>query len=1039
MGVHLNIDQYHHWIRLEQDNTAVYVNPESVDWIIPSAAGDRLLQKLIATKGQGGTKQDPAQSLAPGDRDLSAIVRESQFLSLLKSPDVADFKGRSHVLSLKRLKEFWLHITDQCNLACRHCLFSCSSKTSRTMDFGMITAAVSQAYALGTRIFYLTGGEPLVHLDFQNICRLILTEYPDTMLVILTNGIRIPGHLDFFKTLPCDRLFLQVSLDGIEETNDRLRGAGAFAKTTAALGALKGSNIVTTLSMVVHPDNFHQMTKMVELGVEFSVNAVHYMWLLTTGRASSQPAVSMEELFNRLIEAHDMAQAHGISIDNITNLAARVFSTPGTRYDLGNAGWESLALDPDGVIYPTPALIGSKETECGNISQGLETVWRNSEALETLRSLSVKDDPVYGTNPLKYIVGGPDIDHSFHTGGSYLGHDPYLPLYSRLALWLMVQSAQIITEAPWPQIRRKMGERLLNCEKDGECVALTHSNCVLTLADTHGVVGDFYSAAALQENTDITNPVCYPDAEMSHIPKDARIRSYGCGSPVLDAGVSLGDTVVDLGCGAGVECYIAARKTGPSGQVFGIDMLDHMLALARKPLGDVAQNLGYENVSFKKGFLEQLPLADNTVDLVISNCVINLSQDKRQTFAEIFRILAPGGRIFISDVVTDVPCPPEIQNDAVLRGACLSGALVQPQLMSILESAGFSRIRVVKRFFYKEVLNHKFFAVTYTAFRPKAVEKTMVVYPGPHAAVMTDDGQLLLRGQSSETIRPSDAGEDTTIFELDHMGTVANIEAMNACSCELPLPPAAENNATLDQPAASIPEMGATFQQDCMLCGKPLVYLEEERLTSCVFCGNEYSANAVCEHGHFVCDHCHGKDMVEVVKHVCTHTGATDMIDLMNQLRSHPSFPLHGPEHHFAVPGVITAVYRNLGGDIQDSDITTAIDRGRGVPGGVCAFWGTCGAAIGAGIALGVILKSTPLKPKARQIVQQVAEAIIHDLNRIEAARCCQREVWTTFKTVARLSKTFLPLPLKAQGDVQCRQQGKNRECIRDACPYFKV
>jgi len=1034
----LDTDQYHSWIRLEQDNTAVYVNPESVDWIVPSAAGDRLLQKLMSPKAQNGTKERQASAFTPGDTDVSAI-RESQFLSLLKSPETADYTGRAHALTLKALKECWLHITDQCNLACRHCLFSCSSRTSRTMDFDMITSTVCQAYGLGTRIFYLTGGEPLVHPDFQKICRLILNKYPDTMLVILSNGILIPAHLDFFNTLPCDRLFLQVSLDGLEETNDRLRGAGAFAKTTAGLTALKGSDIITTLSMVVHPDNFHQMTKMVELGAKFSVNAIHYMWLLTTGRASTQLAVPLDELFNYLIEAHDMAAAHDLAIDNITNLSARVFSTPGTKYDLGNAGWESLALGPDGMIYPTPALIGSKETVCGHISQGLETVWRNSDVLGTLRRLSVKDDPVYGDNPLKYIVGGPDIDHSFHTGEAYLGHDPYLPLYNRLALWLMVQSAQITKEAPWPQIRRKMGEKLLHCEKEGESVALTHSNCVLTLTDTHGVVGQFYSAAAKQENTDITNPVCYPDAEISHIPKSARIRSYGCGSPVLDAGISLGDTVVDLGCGAGVECYIAARKTGPSGQVIGIDMLDHMLALARKPLGDVAQNLGCRNVSFKKGFLEQLPLADKTVDLVISNCVINLSQDKRQTFAEIFRILAPGGRIFISDVVTDDPCPPEIQNDAVLRGACLSGALVQPQLMSILESAGFSRIRVVKRFFYKEVLNHKFYAVTYTAFRPMPAEKTVVFYPGPHAAVMTDDGQLLLRGVSSESIRPLDAREDTTIFELDHMGNVSNIEAVNACSCELPPTLVDENDATLSQTAAPFPETGTKFQQDCMLCGQPLVYLEEQRQETCVFCGNQYPANAVCEQGHFVCNLCHGKDMVDVVKHICTHTDATDMIDLINQLRSHPSFPLHGPEHHFAVPGVITAVFRNLGGDITNSDITTAIDRGRAVPGGVCAFWGTCGAAVGAGIAFGIILKSTPLKPKARQIVQQVSEAVIHDLSRIEAARCCQREVWTTLKTVARLSEVYLPLVLKADGEVQCRQQGKNRECIREACPYFKV
>ena len=1035
----MNTDQDNSWIRLEEESTAVYVNTESVDWIVPSAAGDRLLQKLKSSQAENGTNKGRGPAPATGNAEFNTIIRESQFLSLLKSPDVGDYQGRAHALTLKSLKEFWLHITDQCNLACRHCLFSCSSKTSRTMDFDTIFSAVSQAYNLGTRIFYLTGGEPLVHPDFQKICRLILNEYPDTLLAILTNGILIPDHLNFFNTLPGDRLFLQVSLDGLEEANDRLRGAGAFARTTAALDMLKGSNIITTLSMVVHPENFHEMTKMVELGAKLSVNAIHYMWLLTTGRASTQPKVPMDELFNNLIEAWDCAQTCGLSIDNITNLAARVFSTPGTRYDLGNAGWESLALDPDGMIYPTPALIGSIETACGPISQGLETVWRTSDLLETLRSLSVKDDPVFGDHPLRYIVGGPDIDHSFHTGGAFLGHDPYLPLYSRLALWLMVESAKVTKEASFPQIRRKMGEKLLHCEKEGESVALTHSNCVLTLADTHGVVGQFYSEAARQENTDITNPVCYPDEEMPHIPQSARIRSYGCGSPVLDAGISLGDTVVDLGCGAGVECYIAARKTGPSGQVIGIDMLDHMLKLARKPLGDVAENLGYGNVAFKKGFLEQLPLADQTVDLVISNCVINLSQDKRQTFAEVFRILAPGGRIFISDVVTDEPCPPEIQNDAVLRGACLSGALVQPQLISILESTGFSRIRVVKRFFYKEVLNHRFYAVTYTAFKPKAPEKTTVFYPGPHAAVMTDDGQLLLRGRTSQACRSSDAGEDTTVFELDDMGNVSNIEVENTCSCELPPTLADGKNTTVGHKAPPVPETGTRFQQDCMLCGKPLVYLEEERQEACVFCGDQYSANAVCEQGHFVCDHCHGKDMVDVVKHICTHTHATDMIDLMNQLRRHPSFPLHGPEHHFAVPGVIAAVYRNLGGDITNSDIISAIDRGRGVPGGVCAFWGTCGAAVGAGIAFGVILKSTPLKPKARQIVQQVSEAIIHELNRIQAARCCQREVWTTFKIVAQLSEVYLPVILRAHGDVQCRQQGKNRECVRDACPYFKV
>ncbi len=1028
-------NQYEDWVRLELDNTAVYIKPETPDWIVPSASGDRLLQNIIASGNRNIKENTGNRSVPPGDTDFSSTVREAQFLSLLESAKINDYKGRAHALTLNALKECWLHITNRCNLACRHCLFSCSAGTSGTMGIDMISSMVCQAYALGARIFYLTGGEPMVHTGFKEICRLILDDHPDTMLVILTNGILIPQYRDLLASLPCDRLFLQVSLDGLEDTNDALRGTGSFAKTAAGFKVLGQLNITTTLSMVVHPDNYLQMPQMVRLGAGFSVASIHYMWLLTTGRASAAPAVPMDELFNILIQCHDLAVAHNLTIDNITNLSTRVFSTPGTKYDLGNAGWESLALDPGGRIYPTPALIGREETICGHISQGLENVWRNSEVLCSLRNLSVKDDAASQANPLKYIVGGGDIDHSVLSGGAYLGHDPYVPLYNRLALWLMIQSARITEEQHWPQIRRKMGERLLHCIQNGEGVALTHSNCVLTLADTHGVVGQFYSAAAEDENTDITNPVCYPDPEISHIPKAARIRSYGCGSPVLDAGVSPGQTVVDLGSGAGVECYIAARKSGPQGRVIGIDMLDNMLALARQSLGDVAASLGYGNVEFKKGFLEQLPLDDNTADLVISNCVINLSEDKRQTFSEILRILKPGGRIFISDVVTDAPCPPEIQNDAKLRGQCLSGALVQHHLISILESAGFSRIRIVKRFFYKEVLGHKFYSITYTAFRPLPPEKSGMLYPGPHAAVLTDDGDLLLRGQSLDASWPYDAQGDTAIFKLDPMGNVANIEAVNACSCGLP----PEHETPPTPRPTLIHETGLKFQQDCMHCGKPLVYLTEDRPEVCVFCKTQYPANAVCEDGHFVCDHCHSKDMVDVVKHICTHTDERDMIDLFNLLRRHQSFPIHGPEHHFAVPGVITAVFRNLGGNITDKEITTAIDRGRAVPGGACAFWGTCGAAVGAGIAFGIILKSTPLAPNARQIVQQVSEAIIHDLNQIPAARCCQREVWTTLKTAARLSQIHLPLTLKAQGSVQCRQQGRNKECIHKDCPYFKV
>ncbi len=1045
----LSTNKFENWVRLEFDNTPVFVRPDTPDWIVPSAAGDRLLQNVIKFGEMAVIGDRRYHAKTSGGADFADIVRVSQFLSLLASPPVDDYTGRADILELTQLKECWLHITNQCNLSCRHCLFSCSSKTRTTLSLETIEAVFAEAYGLGTRTFYLTGGEPLVHPDFETICRLVLDSRPDTRLVILTNGIRIAELRDFFQSLPHERLFLQISLDGLETVNDRLRGKGTFRQVMAGLAALDGLKTGTTLSMTVHADNRHQMGDMVSLAAGHGIDSVHYMWLLVTGRATREAFVPVETLFANLVGAHDLSEKTKVAIDNVANLAAQVFSTPGTKYDLGNAGWESLAVGPDGKIYPTPALIGRSRTVCGHVSDGLESVWRNSPVLESLRHLSLARQSDADADPLRFIVGGDDIDHSYYTGGEYIGHDPYRPLYHNLALWLMVRSARLVEEQPWPQVRRKMGEKLLHCIKDGRGVALTHSNCVLSFTGTRGVVGEFYASAADSENTDITNPVCYPEADLSHIPPAARVRSYGCGSPVLDAGLKPGETVVDLGSGAGVECYLAARQVGPTGTVMGIDMLDNMLALARRPLEAVAGNLGYRNVDFKKGFLEELPVDDQTVDVVISNCVINLSEDKRQTFAEIFRVLKPGGRIFISDVVTDAPCPPAIQNDAKLRGECLAGALVQPHLVAILESAGFRNIRIVKRFFYKQVLGHPFYSITYTAFRPLPAEKSTAIYPGPYAAVVTDDGDLLLRGRTARVDWPFDAEGDTAIFKLDPAGNAVNVAAENSCGCGPPVETAAccdcsapaENSPSKDAGKTAAPlafmETAPKSARDCMLCGRPLVYRDQDQPETCVFCGRQLPANAVCENGHFVCDDCHGADMVDIVKHVCLETDAVDMIDLINRLRRHPGFSLHGPEHHFAVPGVITATYRNLGGDLSDADIITAIDRGRSVPGGACGFWGTCGAAVGVGIAFGVILKSNPLAPETRHLLQKVTEAVISRLNRTPAARCCQREVWTALKAAAELSATYLPLTLKAEGDVQCRQQGKNRECLKQDCPYF--
>jgi hypothetical protein len=466
-----------------------------------------------------------------------------------------------------------------------------------------------------------------------------------------------------------------------------------------------------------------------------------------------------------------------------------------------------------------------------------------------------------------------------------------------------------------------------------------------------------------------------------------------------------------------------------------------MLRLADDSLKKVAVNLGYRNVYFKKGFLETIPLSDNTADVVISNCVINLSEDKHRTFSEIFKLLKPGGRLVISDVVADHPFPASIQNDPKLRGECIAGAMVQSHLMVMLDSVGFKNIRILKRFFYRNVHNHNFYSLTFSAFKPnKNVLKT-IMYPGPFAGVVTDEGHLLLRGHKMDLSWPESGNNDPSLFVLDDQGNVTNTQATNTCDCyssdESEERKTSSSSAIKQSLQISPIDLQHRSMTGCMCCGSQILYLEQDLEKACYYCGNMSPANAVCEKGHFVCDNCHSGDAVDVVKHICLTTRETDMIDLMNTIRSHPSIPLHGPEHHFMLPGVMVSTYRNLGGNVNHQDITTAIDRGKSVPGGTCAFWGACGAPLGAGIAFGIMIKSNPIKPVERQIVQKITGKIIDKLGTLRASRCCQRETWTSLKMVALFSKEFLPIPLRAEGSTRCFQKKFNKECPGKPCPFF--
>src|SRR5512146_1331305 len=191
-----------------------------------------------------------------------------------------------------------------------------------------------------------------------------------------------------------------------------------------------------------------------------------------------------------------------------------------------------------------------------------------------------------------------------------------------------------------------------------------------------------------------------PDA--AELPPEVTGLSLGCGDPVTLASLQPGQTVLDLGSGGGIDCFLAARQVGPAGRVIGVDMTPDMLEKARAN----REKLGAENVEFRLGEIEHLPVADSTMDVIISNCVINLSPDKRQVFREAFRVLKPGGRLAVSDIVWKQPVPESVKNDLEAWAGCIAGATPIDELRAELTAAGFGRIDIVPRESSREYIQH---------------------------------------------------------------------------------------------------------------------------------------------------------------------------------------------------------------------------------------------------------------------------------------------------------------------------------------------
>jgi len=341
---------------------------------------------------------------------------------------------------------------------------------------------------------------------------------------------------------------------------------------------------------------------------------------------------------------------------------------------------------------------------------------------------------------------------------------------------------------------------------------------------------------------------------------------------------------------------------------------------------------------------------------------------------------------------------------------------------------------MIKRFPYRIVQTHFFFSLSYSAFKPGASENVMVMNRGPSTDIVLDKGIVLFPGIPQTIPRYKAELLGDQVFILDESGNITNMEAENTCACYVS--PQDQDN-TKAPPFSGKESALPRLRSGCMVCGSPLTYFPEERECQCAYCRHTFSTNSRCENGHFVCDVCHGEDGLKIIAHLCEETAETDMIRLLEQIRHHPAIPINGPEHHALVPGIVLATYRNLGGGVSAATVQTGINRGSSVPGGYCAFMGVCGAAMGVGLAFSLILEANPLHPELRKTVQSATQAVLADIAALKAARCCQRDSWIALKKAAELSKRHLPVTLRADHPLICRQKEMNKECFGKACPLF--
>ncbi|WP_227765523.1 DUF5714 domain-containing protein [Zhaonella formicivorans] len=226
--------------------------------------------------------------------------------------------------------------------------------------------------------------------------------------------------------------------------------------------------------------------------------------------------------------------------------------------------------------------------------------------------------------------------------------------------------------------------------------------------------------------------------------------------------------------------------------------------------------------------------------------------------------------------------------------------------------------------------------------------------------------------------------------------------------------------------------------EGCLICGEELVYGSAWRLNTCLYCGRTQHSTIYCPNGHFICDNCHRQEAIEVLKRVCLDSNSKDPVALANKLMAHPSFKMHGPEHHALVPAVLVTAYGNITGETGESHILEAIARGATIPGGMCGNFGACGAGIGAGVAMSVIAGATPLSTGSWGEANLMTAHVLKSIGEKGGPRCCKRCTWTALTAAMNFLEEKRGVHFdKTATEGNCTHFQRNKQCQRSKCVFF--